>query len=263
MPFAVIVKPNQTMKKTILLLALATFAVVAAYGQPDLKLMTYNIRNANGMDEVRDFDRIASVITTAQPDVVAVQEVDSLTGRSGQKYVLGEIAARTAMNAYFCAAIDYDGGKYGIGLLAKDAPLRVERMALPGREESRALLVAEFADFVFCCTHLSLTEEDRMESLKLIKKLAAKYHKPFYIAGDMNDLPNSQFISELERDFRIISNTQHPTYPAPDPQETIDYIAVAKRNAGKIAVTSAEVIAEPVASDHRPVVVNVSVAKKR
>ena len=60
------------------------------------------------MDGVCDFQRIANVINNASPDVVAVQEVDSVTNRSNQKYVLGEIAERTQMYACFAPAIDYD-----------------------------------------------------------------------------------------------------------------------------------------------------------
>ena len=58
----------------------------------------------------------------ASPDVVAIQEVDSMICRSGQKYVLGEIAERTQMYACFAPAIGFEGGKYGIGLLTKQVP---------------------------------------------------------------------------------------------------------------------------------------------
>lgn len=46
--------------------------------------MTYNIKNANGMDDVCDFQRIADVINHIHPEVVALQELDSMTHRSGQ-----------------------------------------------------------------------------------------------------------------------------------------------------------------------------------
>ena len=65
-----------------------------------LRLMTYNIKNANGMDDICNFQRVANVINNVSPDVVAIQEVDSMTNRSRQKYVLGEIAERTQMYAY-------------------------------------------------------------------------------------------------------------------------------------------------------------------
>lgn len=235
---------------------------LSSQSQNTLRLMTYNIKNANGMDNVCNFQRIANVINNACPDVVAIQEVDSMTNRSNRKYVLGEIAERTQMNAYFAPAIDYDGGKYGIGLLSKRVPVRLKALPLPGREEARALLMAEFEDYIYCCTHLSLTEEDRMASLKMIKEFASACKKNFFLAGDMNAEPESEFIKELQKDFRILSNPKQHTFPSPAPTETIDYIVASKENAGGFAVTSAQVLDEPVASDHRPLVVNLRMAEK-
>ena len=60
--------------------------------------MSYNIRNGRGMDDVADFRRTAAVINKVCPDVVAVQEIDSVTGRSGGKDVLREIAGLTLMH---------------------------------------------------------------------------------------------------------------------------------------------------------------------
>lgn len=248
-------------RKTFLL-AIASLFILSAQAQNTLRLMTYNIKNANGMDDVRSFQRIANVINNASPDVVAVQEVDSMTHRSGQKYVLGEIAERTQMHAYFAPAIDYDGGKYGVGLLTKQAPIRLQTMPLPGREEARTLILAEFEDYIYCCTHLSLTEEDRMESLKVLKTFADSSKKPFFLAGDMNAEPESAFIKELQKEYQIISNPKQPTFPAPEPKETIDYIASLKQNAAGFAVISARVLNEPVASDHRPLLVVLRTAEK-
>lgn len=249
------------MKRSFLLIFASLF-ILSAQAQNTLRLMTYNIRNGNGMDNVCNFQRIANVINNASPDVVAVQEVDSLTHRSGQKYVLGEIAERTQMHGYFAPAIDYDGGKYGIGLLTKQVPLRLQTIPLPGREEMRALILAEFEDYIYCCTHLSLTEEDRMKSLEILKTLAATCKKPFFLAGDMNAEPESQFIKGLQEEFQILSNPKQPTFPAPDPKETIDYITAFKQNSTGFAVISANVLNEPVASDHRPMLVELRTAEK-
>ena len=249
------------MKKIFLLIS-AILLIVPVQAQRTLRLMTYNIKNATGMDGVCDFQRIANVINNASPDVVAVQEVDSVTNRSNQKYVLGEIAERTQMYACFAPAIDYDGGKYGIGLLSKKAPLHLQAIALPGREEARALILAEFEDYIYCCTHLSLTEEDRMKSLEILKTFAASYKKPLFLAGDMNAEPESDFIKELQKEFRILSNPKQHTFPAPAPKETIDYVAAFKQNDKGFAVVSSEVVNEPVASDHRPIVVELRTAEK-
>lgn len=244
----------RNMKKNLLLI-IATLFIFPLQAQNTLKLMTYNIKNANGMDNVCDFQRVANVINNASPDVVAIQEVDSMTSRSGQKYVLGEIADRTQMHAYFAPAINFDGGKYGIGLLTKQVPIRLQTIPLPGREEERALILAEFEDYIYCCTHMSLTEEDRMESLKMVKSFTAPYKKPLFLAGDMNAEPESGFIKELQKDFQILSNSKQHTYPAPEPKETIDYIATLKSNANGFALISARVLNEPMASDHRPILV--------
>lgn len=249
------------MKKNLLFIFAVLFTF-SAQAQNTLKLMSYNIKNANGMDNVCNFQRIANVINNASPDVVAIQEVDSMTNRSGQKYVLGEIAERTQMHGYFAPAIDYDGGKYGIGLLTKQVPLRLQTLPLPGREEARTLILAEFVDYIYCCTHMSLTEEDRMKSLELVKAFTSSSTKPLFLAGDMNAEPESGFIKELQKDFQILSNPKQHTFPAPDPKETIDYIAMLKQNAKGFAVISAKVINEPMASDHRPILVELRTAEK-
>ncbi|MBO5919815.1 MAG: metallophosphoesterase [Bacteroidales bacterium] len=246
--------------KKIAFLTLLMICTASAFAQEHLKIMTYNVRNSKGMDNVMDCRRAAAVIRTQAPDVVAVQELDSMTRRSGGKYILGEIADYAGMNAEYFPAIEFDGGKYGIGILSKEKPHAVKGYPLPGREEERALLVAEFEEYVFACTHLSLTEADRMASLETIGKIAKGCSKPFYLAGDLNDIPGSQFIKALQENFRILNKLESKTFPAPNPDRTLDYIAVWKSTAPKLDIVSKEVIDEPMASDHRPVVVKLRTA---
>ena len=219
--------------------------------------MTYNVRNGSGMDGVKDFARTAAVINREKPDVVAVQELDSVTGRSKGAYVLDELAKLTGMHATYAPAIDYDGGKYGIGILSKKQPLRVYRYALPGREEARALLVVEFKKYVYACMHLSLTEEDRIASLPIIREATSGFDKPVFIAGDWNDTPDSPFIQELQKDFCILSTTDKPTCPADEPKACIDYIAVKKDCKPKNFAFFSYVTPASVESDHRPVNVHI------
>ena len=249
------------MKHLYLFLCLFAMAL-SAHSQNDLKLMSYNIRNAKGMDNVRNVQRIVNVINNEAPDVVAVQELDSMTTRSNQTFVLAEVAERTQMHASYAPAIDFQGGKYGIGILSKDKPLDIQTYPLPGREEKRMLMVAEFKDYFFACTHLSLTEEDRLTSLEIIKNSVKSNQKPFFLAGDLNDTPNSKFIQALQEDFLILTNTKKPTYPAPEPKETIDYIAAWKGNTDNFANLSAQVVEEPLASDHRPLTVQLRMSMK-
>lgn len=85
------------MKKTLLLLFTLLLAL-SAQSQNSLRLMTYNIKNANGMDDVCDFQRIADVINHIHPEVVALQELDSMTPPQRTKIRTGR-DSRTYANA--------------------------------------------------------------------------------------------------------------------------------------------------------------------
>ena len=47
-----------------------------------LRVMSYNVRNCRGMDEVVDYQRVADIMNRVDPDVIAVQELDSASVRS-------------------------------------------------------------------------------------------------------------------------------------------------------------------------------------
>lgn len=216
------------------------------------RIMSYNIRNARGMDNAVDYQRIADVINRNCPVIVALQEVDSATRRNNGADVLRELAERTLMHRVYAPAIDFDGGKYGVGMLSKEKPLDYKSIPLPGTEEQRVLLMVEFEKYIVACTHLSLTEADRMASIPIIRKEADKALKPFILAGDWNAEPESSFIKELGKGFILFSDVKKFTFPSDNPRECIDYIAINKTKADAFTRLSYQVVNEPVASDHRP-----------
>lgn len=216
--------------------------------------MTYNVHNTRGLDGKRDLQRVVNVILWVAPDVVAIQEIDSMSLRN-YNYLLGELAVRTRMHASFAPALNLGIGSYGLGVLSREKPLRVERVRLPGKEERRVMLLVEFEDYVFCSTHLSLTENDRMSSLDIIREYATKSTKPFFLAGDFNALPESDFITRLNADYDILNDVTLHTFPASAPDRTLDFITSWKPTGTFVAVEESRVIDERVASDHRPVVV--------
>jgi endonuclease/exonuclease/phosphatase family metal-dependent hydrolase/predicted phosphodiesterase len=221
-----------------------------------LRMMSYNVHNFVGMDNRRDYQRIADVINDVAPDVVAIQEVDSLTQRSEGAYTLKELADRTLMFPTYGPAIDYQGGKYGIGILSKEKPLRVKRVPLPGREESRMLLIAEFEKYVFACTHLSLTQDDRIASVTLIKEAVKGITKPLFLAGDMNSVPGSPPQTALGEAFEALTDIKKFTIPVVNPDRCIDYI-YGYKNGNTYPVLKRAVVDEPLASDHLPLYADV------
>ncbi len=247
-----------------ILMVLCLMAALSAYaqrgeeqGELAVRIMSYNIRNGIGIDQVYDLDRTVAAINRAMPDVVALQELDSVTLRNGKKDVLKELAERMLMHRIYAPAITYQGGKYGIGILSKEKPLGYRCYHLPGREEQRALLVAEFKRYVVCCTHFSLTEADREASVDTILKIVAGMQKPLFLAGDLNAFPESGVLKRLKKKFQLLSNTKQLTFPADTPRVCIDYILGYTANGQSYATLQSRVADEPVASDHRPVVVDV------
>lgn len=225
-----------------------------------LTLLTYNVRHGEGMDGKTDYARQAEVIRRSGAQFVALQEIDSVTARSGGRDVLRELALETRLYPTFARAIGYGGGAYGVGILSVERPLSVRRIALPGREEGRVLLVAEFSRFVLGCTHLSLTEADRMASLPLIVREAERQRKPFVLAGDWNAHPNSEFVKAAKQHFALLSPTDKATYPADKPNECLDYVALYKGNAPEPYKPWNSVLKAPNESDHRPVSVVLQMA---
>lgn len=221
--------------------------------ESSIRILSYNVRNCKGLDNVTDYKRIADIITRISPDVVALQELDSATTRSNGIVALNELAGYTNMYKSYSASIVFQGGKYGIGILSKTEPMNQKVVALPGREEKRSLLIVEFKEYIFCCTHLSLTEEDRVASVNIINDAVKGNSKPVFLAGDFNSVPGSSVIKDIETGWSMVNNPQIPTIPADNPQKCIDFIFVDKSNGQTFHTKQTKVEQEPVASDHLPV----------
>lgn len=248
------------MKKILLISALCLLCSVSLWGQ-QVRLVSYNVHNCIGMGNVRDYQRIANIIRQTGADVVALQELDSVTRRNGGVYALAELEKLTGLHGTFAAAIPYDGGSYGIGILSKEKPLSCQTVPMPGREEKRTMLIAEFKDYVFCATHQSLTPADQLASVEVIVKEVKNIHKPVFLAGDMNSAPGDAPQQKLGEHFTALTDTLLPSYPADKPTVCLDYIYGYKGNGYTFNVSRKRVVPEKEASDHRPVEVSLKIEK--
>jgi endonuclease/exonuclease/phosphatase family metal-dependent hydrolase len=223
--------------------------------------MSYNVRNCTGLDGKTDYQRIANIIKAAECEAVAIQELDSMTTRYEGQDMLKNLADLTGMYPTFAPSIDYQGGKYGIGMLTKEKPLSHRRVALPCRSEPRSLQIVELKDYYYCCTHLSLHAEDRETSIGIIIDELSKLDKPVMIAGDFNAEPEEESMKMMAEEFAIFKKDAAPyTFPADKPDIEIDYICLLK--SGKVAkfeVLEHSIIDAPVESDHRPIVAEVKI----
>ncbi|GAA4729342.1 endonuclease/exonuclease/phosphatase family protein [Flavisolibacter ginsenosidimutans] len=231
-----------------------------------VSILTYNIHHANPPSKpgVIDIDAIANVIKQQQPDLVALQEVDVHTNRSGTTmHEAEEIARLAGMKAFFAKAIDYGGGEYGVAILSKFPMENLRNISLPTDDntkgEHRTLAMATIVlphnkKFVFACTHLDAQHDDvnRQMQIKKIIEVAKDESLPVVIAGDLNALPTSDVIKQLDGVFTRTCVGDCPfTIPEKNPNRTIDYIAFAP--ASTFSILSHAVVDESYASDHRPV----------
>lgn len=230
----------------------------------ELRVMSYNIHHANPPSRagVIDVDAIAAVINKEKPDVVAVQEVDVNTKRSGLNEA-ALLAQKTHMNFYFARAIDYDGGQYGVLILSRYPLSEGKTHPLPTAAgtngEPRVLATATIhvngRGLTIACTHMDAQRNDtnRLLQIRAIDSLLQKEQQPVILAGDLNAAPGGEVINMLDRHFtRTCVENCGFTIPVEKPTKTIDFIAF--KPAAAFTVKEHRVIDEKYASDHLPVI---------
>lgn len=235
---------------------------LSALAQQTVRVLSYNIHHAEGLDGKIDLPRIAGVIKSVDPDVVALQEVDVRTRRSGGVDQLLELARLTGLQPVYGRTIPHQGGLYGNAVLSRLPVNGFVNHPLPGKEPRGVIdaLAAPApgasgqAAYHFLATHLDLNEPDRLAAAARIEEIVKSWPEgaPAILAGDMNAVPGSKPIQSLERVWTSANGqTTLLTSPAQAPRRQIDYIFV--RPAARWRVLEIRVIDEPLASDHRPV----------
>lgn len=230
----------------------------------ELTIMSYNIHHANPPSKAGyiDIDAIAAVINKQKPDVVALQEVDVNTKRSGMNEAV-TLAEKTKMNFYFAKAIDHDGGDYGVAILSRYPLSGGTTHKLPtatgtnGEPRVLATAVIEIngKKIIIACTHMDAQRNDtnRLLQINAITEILQKETNPVILAGDLNAAPGGAVINILDQHFtRTCTRHCGFTIPQVNPTKTIDFIAY--KPANSFTVQSHTVIDEQYASDHLPVI---------
>jgi len=249
----------------------------------EIRVVTYNIHHGEGTDGKIDLPRVAKVVMAEKPDIIALQEVDQNTRRSGKVDQPAEFAKLTGMQVVFGHNIDYDGGGYGTAVLTRLPVRSSESVKLksfyestPQHAEQRGVQVLELGEkddpgLLFLCTHLDFrpANEERLNSAQTINALIKKHgDEPALIAGDFNATPESPPIHEFEKEWSVAGGEEGDhaataangsaksqpkilTFPAAKPNRRIDYVMY--RPANSWQVKEVRVLEAPVASDHRPV----------
>lgn len=224
---------------------------------PVLRVLTYNIHHGVGNDNILNLPRIAEVINSLNPDIVALQEVDNNVPRSGNVDQAAKLAEWTGMNVTFGKAIDLTGGEYGMALLSRYAIAYSEVNLLPiiDGDEQRIVLTAKIEpenglpEFTFSGTHLEWIPKSIQAAQ--VNMIIEHYGtaSPYIMAGDLNATPETVTIKIFTSKWT--DATAGLTDWTHEEDGKIDYIMYGNKNQWR--KVSSQVIKEDVASDHRPV----------
>lgn len=170
-----------------------------------------------------------------RPDIIAIQEVDVNTNRSGNRNLARELADRLRMRHFFAKAIDYQGGEYGVLILSRFPISEGTIHRLPSDPdiggEPRILATARITlpdgtQIRFGNTHMDALSNPTNRKLQAerIVEIAENESLPFILAGDFNAVPEADEIKTLLSYFTNSCSVCPPTFPAIGPNRVIDCI---------------------------------------
>ncbi|MDN3256522.1 endonuclease/exonuclease/phosphatase family protein [Streptomyces sp. MA25(2023)] len=271
------------------LLNLAVAAPPASAGQGQavpLRIATYNIHAGTGSDGVFDLDRQAAALRALDADVIGLQEVDVHWGaRSQDLDVAEELARRLGMRVSFAPIYSLDpveaGGprrEYGVAVLSR-FPVRsaanheITRLSTqdenpvpaPAPGFGEVTLKVRGVPVQVFVTHLDYRADPavRVAQVADTRRIMARERAALpgarqVLLGDFNAEPSAPELQPLWEELTDAGAGTGGTYPAAAPVKRIDYVAVGKG----VRVRGAAVPEEAVASDHRPVVADVSLDRR-
>lgn len=249
--------------ESLVVLAVLSLFACATTSRPrepqTLRVLSYNIKRGLGNDGITDLDRAAALIRRLDPDLVALQELDRGVERSGRVEQMRVLGDATNLHPRFAAFMPYQGGEYGIGILSRFPILETRRHELPAGPEPRVALdvhvqLPNGEQLIFCSVHFYDTEAQRLAQARAVMDLYRDEPLPVILAGDFNSTPHDPVMQLVESAFTNVDKGEDRlTFSATDPYEEIDYVLF--RPPAAFTVVQADVLDEPLVSDHRPVLV--------
>ena len=245
--------------------ALSSLPVTAA---PPLRILSYNVHHCEGVDGKLDVERIARVIESARPDLVALQEIDVGAQRTGGVDQAAELARLTGMQHVFGGNIELPGGRYGNAVLSRWSIEKSINQRLPclNQGEQRGVLMVDLnipgqtRPLKFWATHLDHRRDpaERIGSAQRINEWLAQASLSqasesvdVILAGDLNARRDTEPLQIFLQQWQIAGDVMMPTIPADQPRDQIDFVLLHPQDRWKVIQVT--VLEEAVASDHRPI----------
>lgn len=225
-----------------------------------IRIASYNMRKARGLDQKRMPGRTLEVINELAADIVVLQEADKRLGARPTALPFEMIASETDFHVVDLSWNDVSIGWHGNAVLLRKGlrALDVRRIDLPGLEPRGAvsLSVDIGTKLTIVAAHLGLRRRDRRAQLEVLKDAVAK-DRHCVIAGDFNEWSPRKGLEPLADRFAVHSPGQ--TFHARRPVAALDRFALSHGVAMRDAGVEQGVLAR-VASDHLPIWSDVEVS---
>lgn len=237
-----------------------------------LKLMSYNIHHGEGMDTILDLARISSIIRSIDPDLCGLQEVDDYCTRTDSVDQTEYLAQSTTMKGTFGKFMNFQKGEYGMATLVKKPIISSKVLRLPdGKHEPRSSIVHEvkLSDaciIVFANVHFDWIggEEgstNRLNQAKELTKYLDSLDHATIITGDFNCTPDSPTMTYFtEQGFEFVTKGNDKLSFQGKTKSEIDHLIYRDLGPIKFIPKNIYLMEEPLASDHRPLVVELDVS---
>lgn len=213
-----------------------------------------------------DLSRIGDIIESQSVDICALQEVDHYCTRSDSINQTDYLAEMTLMKGTFGKFMDFQGGQYGMASLTKKPLVSTKVLQLPGgKYEPRSSIVHEIqlAEDCFIAVanvHFEWIDGDegnsnRMKQSEALVEYLNGLDRAVIILGDFNCTPDSppmQYYNSQGFVFMQKGNDNLSFQGNTDSE--IDHVIYRDSDKIKFGEKGIELLDEPVASDHRPLV---------
>jgi endonuclease/exonuclease/phosphatase family metal-dependent hydrolase len=222
---------------------------------PTIRVLTWNVHGCVGRDGVRDPNRVARVLEAAQPDVSALQEIDSRTRAAANDpfSYFGDLFGWTSVSARTLSAKD---GHYGHIVLSRWPIESLGEIDLSVRwSEPRKAIVGAISTpagrVIVIAVHLGLLPfERRKQFARLRERIHEIAERPLIVLGDFNDFPGRR-LNERSLSRSLVVTPPLATYPSRFPLLPLDRIWF---SAPLALVTAATLNDAEHVSDHLPLV---------
>lgn len=221
-----------------------------------MRLASYNIRKAVGLDRRRDPARILDVVNHIGADVIVLQEADRRLGPRPTALPRHLIADHTDYEPVALAVSDVSIGWHGNAILVRKGmnvsdPQRIE---LPGLEPRGAVSAVIENQIRVVGVHLGLMRRHRHGQLRSIRHALENCTHPTAVLGDFNEWSPHAGMEEFQDHFHMV--TPGKSFHASRPMAALDRVGLSPgielRTGGVIENQLARV-----ASDHLPVWVEI------